>query len=232
LKKILAYTFTGLALLIFASAIGIMFIGSNAIRNNEPLYLFGYSFSIIPSDSMIGDQENSLDVHDIAIIKKGDFNQIDIGDVIVFQGIVQNRPGLIIHRVVGFDDQGGILTKGDHNTVIDQEILPIAQRQDPVTEENYQGVMISKITFLKPIASIAANSKNLIFGVLSILLVAMIVWEGSHIIKTYKQEKEEALKVEHQATLEEISNLDKEKLYQEILEEEKAKIASKTSSKD
>ncbi len=232
MKKILAYTLTAIALIIFASAISIMFIGSRAIKNNEPLYLFGYSFSIIPTDSMVGNETDSLDVNDIAIIKKGNFSEIEIGDVIVFQGIVLGRPSLIIHRVIDIDDQGRLLTKGDNNNTIDQEVADPQRRQEPITEENYQGVMVSKITFLKPLANIAATQKNLIFGILSILLVGMIAWEATHIIKTLKIEKEKELQAQHQEKIEEIKALDKEKLYQEILEEEKAKIESKQSPKD
>ena len=68
---------------------------------------------------MIGDNEDSLDRWDIAIIKKVDFDIIEVGDVIVFQGEINNLPVLIIHRVVGPHPDGGLETKGDNNSSVD-----------------------------------------------------------------------------------------------------------------
>lgn len=185
-----------------------MFIGTRAIQKNEPLFVFGYSFSIIPSDSMIGDEEDSLDRWDIAIIKKAEFEDVEIGNVIVFQGEINGHPVLIIHRVVGPHPDGGLETKGDHNNSVDL---------NPVTEDNFKAVYTGKITFLKPIAQIAANQKNLIFGILSILLLGMAISEVIHIIKTMKKSQEEKFKIEQEEKL-------KEQLYNEVLEEEKKKL--------
>jgi len=205
-----------------------MFIGTRAIQNNEPLYIFGYSFSIVPTDSMKGSENDSLDPFDIAIIKKMTYEDIQIGDVVVFQGNVQGAQGLVIHRIIDYVEGSGFKTKGDFYNDVDQDI----GAQPFVTEENYQGTFTSKITFLKPLASVAASSRNLVFAVLTLLLIVMIVWEGSHLIKTYKTEKEETLKMEHEAKIAELKELNKEKLYQEILEEEKAKLSDSKSSKD
>lgn len=185
-----------------------MFIGTRAIQKNEPLFVFGYSFSIIPSDSMIGENEDSLDRWDIAIIKKVDFDVIEVGDVIVFQGEINNLPVLIIHRVVGPHPDGGLETKGDNNSSVDL---------NPVTEDNFKAIYTGKITFLKPIAELAANQKNLIFSVLSILLLGMVISEVIHIIKTMKKSQEEKLKSEQEVKL-------REQIYNEVLEEEKKKI--------
>jgi signal peptidase I len=195
-----------------------MFIGTNAMRKNEPLYIFGYSFSIVPTNSMIGDAPDSLDVYDIAIIKKSSFDQIEIGDVIVFQGEIQGIEVLVIHRVVGLHHEGGYETKGDNNISVDVK---------PVTEDNYQGSFHGKITFLKPIARLAANSRDIIFIGLSIILVAMVLTETIHIIKTIKHDKEEKLKKDFDENIENIKALEKQKLYEEILKEEQEKMKSK-----
>jgi signal peptidase I len=218
LKKIISIIITTLAILIFLFAIGIMFIGTNAMRKNEPLYIFGYSFSIVPTNSMIGDAPDSLDVYDIAIIKKSSFDQIEIGDVIVFQGEIQGIEVLVIHRVVGLHHEGGYETKGDNNISVDVK---------PVTEDNYQGSFHGKITFLKPIARLAANSRDIIFIGLSIILVAMVLTETIHIIKTIKHDKEEKLKKDFDENIENIKALEKQKLYEEILKEEQEKMKSK-----
>ncbi len=190
------------------------------MRNNEPLYVFGYSFSIVPTDSMVGDATDSLDVYDIAIIKKSTYDEVIVGDVIVFQSEIQGHDVLIIHRVVGFHAEGGFETRGDNNSSVDL---------NPVTEENYQGSFHGKITFLKPIASLAANSRNIIFLGLSLILIIMVATETIHIIKTVKHDKEEKLKKEFEDNLENLKSSEKERLYQEILKEEQEKMKSNTS---
>lgn len=215
MKKIISLVFTSLAILIFLFAIGIMFIGTSAMRNNEPLFVFGYSFSIIPTDSMVGDKPDSLDVYDIAIIKKSSFDEIDYLDVIVFQSEFQGKDILVIHRVVGDHHEGGYETKGDNNASVDP---------NPVTEDNYQGTFHGKITFLKPLASLAANSRGIIFILLSVVLVAMVVSETLHIIKTIKHDKEEKLKRELDENIQDIETQEKQKLYEEILREEQEKM--------
>lgn len=199
-----------------------MFIGTRAISNNEPLFIFNYSFSIVPTDSMVGDNEDSIDPFDIAVIRKGSYDEIEVGDVIVFQGNVMGREGLVIHRVVGEHPDGYFLTKGDKaspSEAVDQD-LPEDIAQPPITEEIFQGFYDSKITFLKPIARLASTSRGLIFGALAIFLAAMIVSEVIHMMKIIKEEKEKTLKEKHEKELASLSQIDKEKLYQEILDEE------------
>ncbi len=207
MKKIVSIVLTSLAILIFITSIAVMFIGTRAIQKNEPLFIFGYSFSIVPTDSMVGNNEDSLDLFDIAIIKKTDYDNVLTGDVIVFQSEISGVPKLFIHRVVGMHPDGGYQTKGDHNSSADL---------NPVTETNFQAIYVSKITFLKPIAQIAANQKNLIFGVLSLILLVMVVTETVHVIKTMKQAQEKKLKDEEEQKI-------KDQIYLEVLEEEKRK---------
>lgn len=208
MKKIITGILTGIAILIFIISIGIMFIGTRAIQRNEPLFIFGYSFSIVPTDSMIGDQEDSIDPYDIAIIRKASFEDIEIGDVIVFQGEIQGMPALIIHRVVGIHPEGGYETKGDNPL---NSVDP-----NPVTEENFKAIYQSKITFLKPVAELATGSRSIIFGALIIVLLVMVILEVANLIKTMKQETEKKLRDQMKDEI-------KAKLYQEVLEEEKKK---------
>ncbi len=211
MKKIVTGILTGIATLIFILSIGIMFIGTRAIQRNEPLFIFGYSFSIVPTDSMIGDQEDSINPYDIAIIKKASFEDIEIGDVIVFQGEINGTPALIIHRVIGIHPEGGYETKGDNPQ---NSVDP-----DPVTEDNFKAIYQSKITFLKPIAELATGSRSIIFGSLIIVLLVMVILEVMSLIKTIKKEQENKLREQMKEDI-------KEKLYQEVLEEEKKKLAS------
>ena len=105
-------------------------------------------------------------------------------DVIVFQGVNgSGAPILVIHRVIGKTEEG-LITQGDNNDEIDQP-----DYQDYVTEENFQGIFQSKITFLKPVAQLMTSSKSLIFGGLAIVLTIMLISELIHLVRTYQSEK-------------------------------------------
>jgi signal peptidase I len=219
-KKTITIVITSVALLILLFSIVIMFMGSRAIQKNEPLYVFGYSFTVVaPTGSMIGDQPDSLDNYDIAIIRQGEFEEVEIGMVIVFQtNLGANDQILVIHRVVGIHPEGGFETKGDNNPSVDQ---------NPVTEENFQGIYVSKITFLRPISQLAANGKNVIFLVLIIVLAALLISEIINIIKHVNDSKTEEMVKQTEAEIDALKALEKEKIYQEILNEEQEKMNKK-----
>jgi hypothetical protein len=216
LKKTLAIVITSVALLILMFSIIIMFMGSRAIQKNEPLYIFGYSFTVVaPTGSMLGDLPDSLDNYDIAIIRKGSYDEIEIGMVIVFQAVYNtNEKVLVIHRVVGLHPDGGYETKGDNNGSVDQK---------PVTEDNFQGIYVSKITFLRPLSELAANGKNIIFLVLIVILATLLISEVMNIIKQVSHAKKEELIEQSAAEIEALKAAEKERIYQEILEEERQK---------
>lgn len=215
LKKTITIILTSVALLIMLFSIIIMFVGSRAIRQNEPLYIFGYSFTVVaPTRSMIGDQPDSLDDYDIAIIRKGDFEEVEIGMVIVFQQSNPNGNILVIHRVIGIHPDGGFETKGDNNALADEQ---------PVTEENFQGIYSAKITFLRPISMLASQGKNLVFLILVGVLLLLLISEVINIIKHVNQAKREELLKQADAELQALKEAEKLRLYEEILKEEQEK---------
>lgn len=204
---------TSVAFLILAFSITIMIIGSRAIRNTEPLYIFGYSFTVVaPTGSMIGDNPDSLDNYDIAIIRRGSYDEIEIGMVIVFQTEISSTSKvLVIHRVVGVHSSGGFETKGDNNPNVDPK---------PVTEENFQGIYVSKITFLRPIAELASSGKNVVFLILVVVLAALLVSELMNIVKQISKEKEARMIEASNEEIEKMKALETKRLYDEILAEE------------
>ena len=143
-------------------------------------------------------------------------DDVKLNDVIVFQG--WNGSGtkiLVIHRVVGFEDEG-IITKGDNNNQIDQPL-----NQDYVTESNFQGIYQSKITFLKPIADVMTSSKGMIFAGLAVVLVVMLISEVIHLVKTYQEDQNKALQIKHENELKLIKERQKKEILEEIQEENK-----------
>lgn len=220
MKKLITGILVSLTILIFGLSISIMFLGASAYKNNELFFIFKYSFSIIPTDSMVGDQPDSLEPGDIAILQRGLFENVEVGDVVVYQDRVTTSDGiqsiLIIHRVIEIRSDGRLITKGDNplNT----------EDPHPVTSSTYQGTLAAKITFLKPIVNLMIYSRSLIFLALTAVLVILLIWELAHIYSTiYKPIKKENIE-KHEAEIEQIKKKEQDRIYQEILEEEKAKI--------
>jgi signal peptidase len=211
LKKYLPKIITALSIAIFLIALSIMVVGTIAIKRNEPLYIFGRAVTAIPTGSMKGDLEDSLDIGDLAIIKRGSYEDIKIGDIVVFQQpITDDINILVIHRVIDIKDQG-LVTKGDAISTPDQGF---------VTEDEYQGLYVSKITWLKPIVTTVTTSlgKTVIFGLITILLLGLLFSEVIHIIKTISHTQKEELDKKTQEEIERLKEIEKQKVIEETLQ--------------
>ncbi|MFA5471078.1 MAG: S26 family signal peptidase [Acholeplasmataceae bacterium] len=218
MKKIFTGIFSGLAILIFIASILLMVSGTIALRRNEPVFIFGRALAVVPTDSMVGNQPDSLDINDMVLVKKATIDEVEMFDVIVFQGVNgSGAPILVIHRVIGKTEEG-LITQGDNNDEIDQP-----DYQDYVTEENFQGIFQSKITFLKPVAQLMNSSKSLIFGGLAIVLTIMLISELIHLVRTYQSEKNEALEKAHEAEIDALKEAQRQALLEEILKEKQEK---------
>jgi len=225
MKKIVTIILSIIAGLFFILSIGIMFMATLAQKNNNLLYLFDTSFSLIPSDSMVGTNPDSLDQYDLAIITRKPYEDLTPGDVIVFKSMRTSNNGCIqilkIHRIVSGNSVDGFITRGDNNSVTDQATTSCT---DPnITEDLYQGTLSSKITFLKPIVKILVESRNVIFPVVIVILLIILVFEVIHLFKEWNLEKEKKLLEEQEQFKKELE--EKRKLeYEKILEEEKEKL--------
>ena len=119
-KNILIKIFLIISIIFFLTTI-YLYVGSS---NNENFYLFGYKPFLLISSSM----EPKYKINSLAVIKKGGYNEVEIGDVIVFRAeTISNK--LVFHRVIEKKEEG-FLTKGDNNIHGDEEYI---------TEDNYIG---------------------------------------------------------------------------------------------
>ena len=221
MKKIFAIIITTISILIFVLSITIMVLGTTATKNNKLLYIGNYSFSIIPTSSMEGTLEDSLFPGDIAIIKKGSFNEVEIGDIVVFQSQISGLNALIIHRVIDIEDTGELITQGDN---------PITNPQPDsgsVLESEYQGTYSSKISLLRPIVILMFSSRGFIFLILFFIILVMLILEIVHIMKTIQEEKKKLDDQKHLDEMEALIEAEKKKIYEEILAEEKQKNQTK-----
>ncbi len=184
-----------------------MVIGTIAIRQNKPLYVFCRALTAIPTPSMEGDLDDSLHVGDLAIIRKGQFSEVEVGNIIVFQGTYQSYEFLIIHRVIEITDEG-FITQGDANSRPDDGF---------VTEETYQGIYVSKITWLRPVANFVTDGsgRTLIFGLIVIILIIVLFTEMLHILRTITRTQKEQVEQRYDAEVKAFIQHEKERLEEE-----------------
>ena len=209
-----------------------MIAGTIAIRRNEPVFIMGYALAVVPTDSMVGDNPDSLNKNDLVIIKRVNIDDIvvDSHPVIVYQGYGNNGADiLIIHRVVGVDSEG-LITQGDNpdtNPETDQD----SGLQSYITDENFQGVYVAKITFLKAIASIMIDSRSTIFAVIVVILAIILMTEIIHMIKTVNEKKRLEMAKHHQETMTLLSVRKKEAIKEEIRKEYMANLEQSRDAK-
>ncbi|MFP4187038.1 MAG: signal peptidase I [Acholeplasmataceae bacterium] len=206
MKKIIGWTLTSITLLIFVLTIVFVITATRAAANGESVEIFGYSYSVIGSNSMAGDREDSFAKGDIIITKETDFSDADIGDVIVFRSL--EEPIMVAHRVVDVDDEGNLITRGDANDETDR---------DPVTEENYIGIVVHSFGAFG-FGELILSSRNLIFATVLLLFTAILINEVVRIIRDTKKRDEEKYREKREIERKELLEQEKERLRRELLE--------------
>ncbi|HEY8395366.1 MAG TPA: signal peptidase I [Bacilli bacterium] len=200
IKKIIAYIISVLTTLCFLFTLVIIIIGIKANQNKNIVKIFGYSFSVVATDSM----EPTIKVGEIITIKSVPFSDIEEGNIIVFWS--QEYQRYICHRVVDIED-GKLFTKGDNPRAgIDKEF---------VTEKNYFGVVRSFGKYLN-IGIILLQYRDVVYGLIIFLFAIVIVKEIVNIVNNVKKAKEEELKEEARKKLYAEA---KEQLRRELMEE-------------
>lgn len=196
MRKIYKFTSIILITLVFLLASYILIFGSIARKNNELLTFFGYSYSVVPTDSMDGSYEDSIKPVSIIITKNVKYEDLQLFDIVVFKAHHNNV--LIVHRIIEIDDSGNLITKGDN---------PKATKDDPVTIDQYQAKVINIIK----VPNFLAKTNNLQITLLLVLIITLIsfaIYQVVIIVKTIKENK-----------LKQIKALNEAKLREEILEE-------------
>ena len=175
-KKIILRTISGICIVIVIMAMVLIVMGTVSIRKGKLMNAFGYSYSIVASPSM----EPAIKTGAIIISKHSAFEDVEIGDIIIYWSAKYNR--YIVHRVVNQID-GKLEMKGDNNTAIDEEY---------VTENNYYGTVV--FIGLAFIGIIILKSQSLILGVIVLLFALYLFIEIKDlrsIIKANRKEKEQ-----------------------------------------
>lgn len=210
-KKIIAIFLTTMTVLLFGLAMTIMIRGTIAIRNNQLLNILGHSYSVVGSNSMLSEAEDALETGNIIIIRKVPYDDIIVGDIVVYFSAMSNIH--IVHRVIEILPDGELVTKGDANPSADPET---------VNPENYRGLVTRKITFMN-IGSLALDYRGLVFGGIVLILLGVLIYEFVHIFRQIDAKNKAEIEQKHVETHVTMSEDDKKRLYQEIRREESEK---------
>lgn len=176
MKKLIGIIITTLSILIFLFSIYIIIGSTVAIQNNKLFRLFGYSYAVVPTPSMEGDNKDSLNAGDAVIIYNTPYEDLKIGDVIVY--VAESDGRMIIHRIVD-ETMDGFITKGDNNTTNDSQVI---------TKEAYQGKYSSHFKFFS-IGLWLTDFRLILLGGVSLLLLVTILYQFFKIIWDYKKSK-------------------------------------------
>lgn len=188
----ISYVFIGLLLI----WVCISFIG---FIQKKPVKIFGYGYAVVASGSM----EPSVHTGSFVIIYDKSFEEIEVGDIIVYQSKTDDKN--IVHRVI--QTEGGIVTKGDNATTNPYDDY---QWQGYITEERYIGT----VTWYgwSSIGWLLIDSRSLLVGFVVIFLLILLIFQAISLTKQLKnkqkQEQEKALENYKKALEEELKTKD------------------------
>lgn len=160
------------------SIILLLFAGYSAYKfknNPENAYLAGYK----PIYVLTGSMEPTIKEHSVIIVKQTSYNDVNVGDIIMFE----KDDKMITHRIIEKTDEG-IRTKGDNNNIEDAFIL---------NEKNIKAKVISiwnwTATFVNEIKTPFGIFKWFIMPILFILFLFC----GLKLFKILNKEKNDKL---------------------------------------
>lgn len=111
-------------ILCFALACNLTFIVKGALSPERPPSVFGLTPMVVLSGSMSGQAEDSLEVGDLALIRRVEPDTLKVGDVVAYM----SGGSAVTHRITAIEtaEDGSLLftTKGDANNAEDTEKVP------------------------------------------------------------------------------------------------------------
>jgi signal peptidase len=176
LKNIYQTFIICLTFVLFALTIYILIAGVNAAKNNEMMNIFGYTYSVVPTDSM----EPEINVGDSVIGKKESYDNLDIGDDVIYHYVYDDIDIYVVHRIIRYDEGYGFKTQGINTN-----------QEDPiyVTKDNYVSTVVWSGS-LANIGEIVLKNRGTLFLVL-IAILLLIAGNGVFdIIKILDERKQ------------------------------------------
>ena len=195
-----------LALIILS--ITIMIIGTSMISKGKTIKLFGYSFSVVVTDSMVP----TINVDDIIIIKDYDYDKLEVNDIIVYRNTEYNIN--VVHRIIEVNIDGTYKTKGDHN---------LTEDSFPITKDIFVGKVV-KYGNILGIGKVLNHYRWAIIIAIALIFIYIINSELVSIIKKLKEKQLKELEQEetyNNLSYEERKELMRQELLKELAEQEK-----------
>lgn len=143
-----------LAILGILLGLNVYLANARNLAGNKLPMPFGFGAAVVLSGSM----EPTLSVNDVVFVCESD--SYSVNDIVVYD----NGRELIVHKII---EQNGdtLTTKGDANNISDE----------PIRAEAVKG----KVVFSIPYAGVAVKALRSPFGMIVIILAAVLLTEGS-----------------------------------------------------
>lgn len=173
-KKLLTFVPT---LLLIAGFALIIYVGASVRKGSVPK-LFGYSFLIVITDSM----EPTYNINEFIIIHEQ--NEYVVGDAVTFYYDYYENSHLVpvTHRIDEITDQVYTMV-GDNPDY--------ATKTQEITKDQIIGKVVGHSVFLGNIfSSPILQNKQILFAIITILLVLFIIYQMITIFKLFKSKEE------------------------------------------
>lgn len=182
IKKIYQIAVLALTCFLFIVTIYVLIAGSMAIKNGDMMSIFGYTYSVVPTNSM----EPEINVGDSVIGHKVKYDSLEIGDDIIYHLVTDEVDIFVVHRIINYEEGLGFQTKGINNSYVDEGY---------VTEDNF----IARVVWhgnLANIGTIVLEHRGTLFLVLIGILLLISANGVFDIIKTLDEKKKLTLEEE------------------------------------
>lgn len=181
-KKIYQSIVTVITICLFILTMYVLIAGATSIKNGKMMNLFGYTYSIVPTNSM----EPEINVGDSVIGKKEKFENLEIGDDVIYHYVYEDLDIYVVHRIIRYDEGLGYKTQGINTT-----------QEDPiyVTKENYISTKVWNGN-LANIGELVLNNRGTLFLVLIGILLLIAANGVFDIFKILDEKKKISLEDE------------------------------------
>ena len=182
IKKIYQAFVLVLTCFLFIVTIYVLIAGTNAMKKGDMMSIFGYTYSVVPTNSM----EPEINVGDSVIGHKVKYSSLEIGQDIIYHYVTDEYDIFVVHRIIRYDEGKGFKTQGINNQFEDEGY---------VTEDNF----IARVVWhgsLANIGQVVLKHRGTLFLVLIGILLLISANGVFDIIKTLDEKKKLTLEEE------------------------------------
>lgn len=176
-KADLTKTIIGIVLCVifgFVVICNMTLIIKGVVNPDEPPAIFGRRPIVVLSGSMSGEEDGHLEIGDLIFVKDVEFDELELGDVVTFK----DGKSYTTHRVIGWNEDGTIITKGDANNTQDHRKL---------VPESLVGIVTGRIPKMGNVALFMQKPLGMLL-VVGLPLAAFIIYD---IIRRQMEDKKE-----------------------------------------